>query len=164
MAQISVFLSLKADGQDVEGESSVYNMAGEDVSKLIECVSYKEGVSVGYDSRSGGAQGDRTYDPISVTKYVDRSSPLLAQAASESKTCEGDFRFFRPVADGGGWEHYFTVRVEDARVQSIKRVLEMGQDSSPMREEVSFVFSKISWKHETASTEHQDDWRQRNNA
>jgi type VI secretion system secreted protein Hcp len=162
MAQISTFLTLKADGQNVEGESSVFNMAGEDVSKMIECISYEEGVSVGYDSRTGSAQGDRTYDPIKIRKWVDKASPLIAQAAAESRKCEAEFKFFRPTGDGGGWEHYFTVAIEDARVQRIQRNMAEGGDSSPMKEDVYFVFSKIRWKHETASTEHQDDWRERN--
>lgn len=162
MAQISAFLELKADGQAVEGETSQSNVVGIDVGKMIECLGYEEGVSVGYDARTGRARGDRTYDPITITKYVDRASPLLAQAAASSKPCEGQFRFFRPVDDGGGWEHYFTVKIEDARVQRIRRVITEGDDEAPLREEVAFVFSRIMWKHETANTEHQDDWRDRN--
>ncbi len=164
MAQISIYLELEADGQAVEGNSSVQSMAGVDVSKAIECMTYKEGIQVGYDSRTGSAQGDRTYDPITVSKWVDKATPLLAQAASESKACTASFRFFRPTANGGGWEHYFTVSLEDARVQRIARSVTEGDDAAPMREEVSFVFSRITWKHEIETTEHQDDWRERNAA
>lgn len=161
MAQMSIFLELKSEGKAVEGEPSIREMAGTDVSKMIECISYNEGVTVGYDPRTGAAHSDRTYDPIVIRKLVDKSSPLIAQAAAEARKLDGKFKFYRPIGDGGGWEHYFTVTIEDARIHRVLRRIAEGEESSPLKEDVHFVFSKIHWKHETAATEHQDDWRVR---
>jgi type VI secretion system secreted protein Hcp len=161
MAQIPVFLFLKADGNDVEAESSIQSMADIDTSKAIECHSYEEGVAVGFDRRSSWAQSDRTYEPITITKWVDKSSPVLAQALTRSQQCSGEFKFFRPIADGGGWEHWFTVKVEDARVCRLKRRISEGTEDAPVKEEVSLVFSRITWTHIPGSKEFADSWRER---
>ncbi len=161
MSQIPVFLFLKADGHDVEAESSIESMADIDVSKAIECHSYDEGVSVGFDKRSSWAQSDRTYDPITLTKWVDKSSPGLAHALTRSQPCTGEFKFFRPIADGGGWEHWFTVKIEDARICRIRRFITEGQEDAPVKESISLVFSRISWAHVPGAQEAADSWRER---
>lgn len=164
MSQISVFLSLEAGGSAIAGNSSVDSIAGVDVSQAIECLSYDGQVSVGYDPRSGAPTGDRTYDPIRITKWVDRASPELANAATRSKPCVAEFKFFRPVSDGEGFEHFFTVKIEDARVQKLRHFVPEGEASAPVKEAVELVFGKITWKHEVENTEHEDSWRQRSAA
>ncbi|MBX3246775.1 MAG: type VI secretion system tube protein Hcp [Myxococcales bacterium] len=161
MSQISVFLHLETDQGKIDGDSSIATIAGLDVSKDIECLSYEEALSVGYDSRSGTPTGDRTFDPIRVTKWVDRASPVLANAATTSAPCKAELKFFRPVPRGAGLEHFFQVTLEDARVSRIRRFVPEGEQTAPVKEAVEIVFGKITWKHMTASTEHTDNWGER---
>ncbi len=161
MAQISTFLFLKSGGSDVKGESSMGQIAGVDVSAAIECLAYDEAVSVGYEPRSGRPTGDRSYEPIRIVKWVDRSSPELALSATQSKACTAEFKFFRPSDVDAGLEHFFTVTADEARVQRIRRYQVEGDQAAPAKEEIEFVFGKITWKHETENTEHEDSWKNR---
>jgi type VI secretion system secreted protein Hcp len=167
-----VYLRLKANTAAVNGDSSVANIGGVDVSKLIECDGYSEGCKTAREGGSGRATGTRLYEPITVRKNVDVSSPLLMKALTQNELCEGDFLFFRPNVTTGKQEHFFTVKIAEGRVSEIKRFLPddahagggTAQDVSaagkPPQEQVSFVFSTITWTHEVGKTEHQDQWKQ----
>ncbi len=170
-----VYLRLKANGQDIKGESSVNTIGGEDVSQLIECDNYVEGCHTAQEAGSRTPTGTRLYDPITIRKNVDSSSPLLMRALTDTEPCEGEFLFFRPAKGSGKQEKFFTVTIAEARVCSVRRFLPQettgnaaikataadvsAAGKSPM-EEVSFVFGKISWKHEVGKTEHDDLWQE----
>jgi len=160
MAQISVYLSLKVGNDKAVGEPSNDSIGGVDVSEAIECVRFEQGGNVGVNPRTGQPSGDRTYDPVRITKYLDASSPILAQGLTASKKCEAEFKFFRP-ADEDGFEHFYTVTLGEARIQSLRTMVQEGDEITPPREEVTFTFSTIRWKHELGGPEHDDSWRTR---
>lgn len=160
-----VYLKLIADGTQIEGESTVQSIGGVDVSTFIECEGYSEGVATAQDAASRRPTAQRIYDPLVVRKWVDKSSPELAKALCSTQKVTGEFYFFRPSAEDAQMEHFFKVFIEDARVSGIKRFLpNAAQDvalaGKPPLEEVSFVFSRISWEHVPAAKVHTDDWRQ----
>jgi type VI secretion system secreted protein Hcp len=161
MSQISVYLKLTAGDTEVKGDSSVQEMAGVDTSEMIECIAFQSGVSVGYDGRAARPTGDRAYEPVTITKWVDRASPVLAQALTETRQCTGEFQFFRPSSDGTGMEQYFKVKIENARIGRVKLDFQEGESQSLVREQVEFVFSRITWTHGPGGTEHTDDWTRR---
>jgi type VI secretion system Hcp family effector len=156
-------------GSAIEAESSIHEIAGEDVSKAIEILELDgPHLTVGFSKSTALAQADRSYNPIRLRKRIDSASPVLAQAAATSKRLGGTLKFYRPVAGAGGMEHFFTVKLNDARISSQRMFVpvqpeqsgESQQAEAPM-EEIGIVFSQIQWKHELASKEHQDSWRQR---
>jgi type VI secretion system Hcp family effector len=166
-----VYLRLKANKEDIKGESSVNTIGGEDVSTLIECDAYNESCKTAQEAGSMTPTGTRLYEPITIRKAVDSSSPLLMRALTDTEPCEGEFLFFRPAKASGKQEKFFTVTISDARVCSVKRFLpdeaSVGATASdvsgagkPPMEEVAFVFGKISWKHEVGKTEHDDHWQE----
>lgn len=160
-----VYLKLTVDTTDVEGESTVSNIGGVDVSKFIECEGFKEGVTAAQDPASKRPTGQRLYEPITIRKWVDKSSPELAKALCDTSPVKGTFHFFRPSAESSRMEHFFNIQIEDARVSSIKRFLPEGGDDvaragKPPQEEVSFVFGKITWTHVPGDKVHTDDWRE----
>jgi type VI secretion system Hcp family effector len=163
-----VYLKLKIAGADVAGESTVASIGGIDVSAAIECEGYEEGVSTAQDPTSRRAIGARIYTPLTIRKWVDKSSPLIAQALCETQEVEGEFLFFRPAPQGKQSEHFFKVAIVRGRVSAIKRFLPKPDQSGgdiaaigkPPLEEVSFVFGSVTWTHVIGGTEHQDDWQQ----
>ncbi len=162
MAQ-TVHLSLKAAGNEVQGESSIQSMERENT---IECLSFEDSVRTAREASSGMATGDRSYDPIKIVKRIDKSSPLIAKALCDNQQIEGVFRFFRPSPTGDGTtQQFFTIEIAEGRVASIRRispdVIDPASASAPPTEEISFVFGKITWRYEEGGVTHVDQWSQR---
>ncbi len=162
MAQ-SVHLYLTANGTKIDGDSTIASM---DRENSIECLSFEDSVRTAREASSGMATGDRTYEPVRITKRIDKSSPLLAKALCNNEVVEGTFKFFRPNPAGDGTtEQFFTVVIEEGRVGSCTRVspdvIDPASASAPPTEEVTFVFGKITWTYEPDGIEHTDHWSQR---
>jgi type VI secretion system secreted protein Hcp len=155
----TVHLFLKANGSDIQGESSQSSLGRED---SIECLYYEQAVSTAREAASGMATGRRQYQPLLIRKRIDRSSPLIAKALTENQVIEGTFRFYRPSLSGDGTtEEYYTVRIKQGRVGSIKQFVPdvLGTETSvaPPQEEVSFVFNTIEWTYEPGGVTHEDN-------
>jgi type VI secretion system Hcp family effector len=161
-----VYLKLKAGGSDIEGESTVTTIGGIDVSKAIECDGFSEKVTAAQDHTSKRPTGQRIYEAITIRKWVDKSSPELQKALCDTALCEGEFLFFRPAHDEKRMEHFFTVKMERARVSGINRYLpdvpdgDIAAAAKPPLETVSFVFGRVTWSHVPAGKEHTDDWQE----
>jgi len=113
---------------------------------------------------SGLATGERSHTPIKIKKRLDRSSPLLHQALCNNEELEITIKFYRPNPDGDGTtEQFYTIRLRQARVSSIKTILPYTLSSSteaePVMEEVSFVFGTINYIYERDGIEYEDEWR-----
>jgi type VI secretion system secreted protein Hcp len=103
--------------------------------------------------------GRRQYEPVVITKAIDRASVLLLKALTNNEVCECEFRFFRTGA--GGDQHIYTVTLGNAYVSSIRqRVLEedaaKGAAPAPVIEEASFGFDTITWTWVDGGIENSD--------
>jgi type VI secretion system secreted protein Hcp len=160
---MTVHLTLKANGMTIEGDSTIVSMERENT---IECLMFQDSVRTGRERSTGMAFGDRVYEPITICKRIDKSSPLLAKALCNNELTEGVFKFYRPNPSGDGTtEQYFTIEFKEGRVASIRRlspdVIAPATTNVPATEEVSFVFSYIRWTYEPGGIEHIDHWSQR---
>lgn len=160
MAQ-TVHLFLKSNGNEIQGDSEQTSLGREN---SIECLSFADSVRTARELGSGMATGRRAYEPIVVTKRIDRSSPLLAKALCNNEVIEGTFKFYRPSPTGDGTtEQFFTVHVGEARIAHIKRVnpdvFDPARANLPPSEEIGFVFHTIRWTYEPDGVEHEDHWR-----
>lgn len=160
---MTVHLSLKANGEDIKGDSSITSMEREG---SIECLSFEDSVRTAREASTGLASGERTYGPITITKRIDKSSPLLAKALCQNEEIEGLFKFYRPNPAGDGTtEQFYTIEIKKARVASVKRespdVIDPASASAPATEEIGFVFGHVRWTYEPDGIEHIDDWSER---
>jgi type VI secretion system secreted protein Hcp len=160
---MTVHLSLKANGEDIAGDSTITSLEREDT---IECLSFVDSVRTAREASTGMASGERTYEPIKITKRIDKSSPLLAKALCNNELAEGIFKFFRPNPAGdGSTEQFFTIEFQEGRIASIDRnspdTIDPAAATAPATEEVSFVFGYIRWTYEPGGIEHIDHWSQR---
>lgn len=158
MAQ-TVHLKLQIDGNDVEGESTIASL---DREGTIECSSFHSGLTAPYDPATILLTARRQHEPVRIYKRIDKSTPLLLKALCRSEpVTSAEFRFFRPAVSGAGAEeHFFTVKLENGRISSVRQVSEdaimAGEAAPPMMEEVSFVFQQITWTYEDGGATHSD--------
>ena len=145
----SVYLKLKANGNEILGGSPVASLGREG---SIQCLSFSMGVSAPRTA-SGQLTGKRQYEPLVITKPLDRSSVLLLKALTGNEVCECEFRFFRP-GQAGAEQHYYTVTLGNAYLSAVRqRVPEPG---AGVVEEVEFTYEDITWTWVDGGLQHQD--------
>jgi type VI secretion system secreted protein Hcp len=159
MAQ-SVHLFLKANGKDVEGESTQTSM-GRD--KSIECVSYEQGVTTAREAGTNTVTGLRQYKPIKIMKRIDKSSPILLKALTENQKIEGVFKFYRPNPAGDGTtQHFYTVKLSEGNISTVRQFIPETLNAETVGhaplEEIELVFKQISWTYEQGGATHDDQW------
>jgi type VI secretion system secreted protein Hcp len=143
-------------------EDSVGNMYQEGHEDSFMVQAFEHNISIPRDSQSGQPSGTRIHMPLKVTKVFDKSSPLLYQALVTGESLELEIEWYRTSSEGTH-EHYFTHLIEGAIVVDMKAMMPNCQDPNMAQfthlEEVSFSYSTITWTHEIAGTEGNDDWR-----
>lgn len=102
------------------------------------------------DPASGLATGKRQHEPLTITKELDRSSPILhAMQANNEAIKEWELQFYRPSTSTGVETQHFTIRLTNAAIASIR--MEMPNNKRPELtgletfEEVAFVYERIEW-------------------
>jgi type VI secretion system secreted protein Hcp len=156
----TVHLYLKANGSDVQGESSQTSLGREN---SIECVFFESGVRTAREAGSGMATGRRQYEPLLIRKRIDKSTPLIAKSLVENQVIEGIFKFFRPNPTGDGTtEQFYTIKITKGRVASQRQwvpdTIVPASSLEPPLEEVAFVFHTIEWTYTNGGITHQDTW------
>jgi len=156
----TVHLYLKANGQDIQGESTQLDLGREN---SIECLSFKDSVRTARERGSRAAVGRRVHEPVIIEKRIDKSSPLLAKALCRNEVIEGEFKFFRPSPKGdGATEQFFTVTIAGGRIDSIERVspnsIDPAESMCPPMETVAFVYASIRWTYVPSGAEFEDKW------
>ncbi len=152
----TVHLTLLANGEQIEGDSTQTSLERENT---IECLAFEQSGNVPVSETS--VTGRRRYKPLRIVKRIDRATPLIARAFARNETITGTFRFYRAGGDGTT-EHFFTIEVREGRVASVRQfvlgVLDADVADEPPQEEVTFVFSTISWRWEPTGIDHEDTW------
>ncbi|MEM9081482.1 MAG: type VI secretion system tube protein TssD [Verrucomicrobiota bacterium] len=145
----TVHLFLTANGNDIEGESTQVSLGR---ANSIEAFAFQSEFFSPTDAGSGRPTGRRTYKPITFTKRIDKSSPLLAKAFVNNETIAGEIRFYRTDSNSGMIEHYYTIELQNARVARVRNwtpsTIDPASVSSPDLEEVSLTFETITWTDE----------------
>ncbi len=155
-------LSIKANGEDIKGESSVTSLGREDT---IECFIFEHMVKTSQEGGSGIATGHRIHGPVIITKRIDKSTPLLYKALRSNAVIEGSLKFYRPNPLGDGTtQQFYTIKVKGGRISSIKQILRSTFDPNtsnfPAMEEVSITYSTIHYIYEPNHAEDIDSWHQ----
>lgn len=96
-----------------------------------------------------GVTGKRNVGPIIITKEVDKSSPLLRQMLNTNESIkEAIIQFWQPGASGKEVQHY-TVKLTQARIESMKTVMANNKIPSNMQlkeyEEITIAYGRAEW-------------------
>ena len=158
----TVHLFLKANGSDIQGESSQISLGREN---SIECVFFEGGIRTAREAGSATASGRRQHEPLLIRKRIDKATPLIAKALCENQVIEGKFKFFRPNPTGDGTtEQFYTVEIKKGRVASQRQwvpdTIVPASSSEPPLEEITFVFHTIMWTYTNGGITHEDTWDQ----
>jgi type VI secretion system secreted protein Hcp len=157
-AELNAYLTVKGQKQgDIKG--SVVQK-GRENSIMVIAVSHE--VVSPRDAASGLPTGKRQHKPFVITKEVDRASPQLYTAlANNENLTRVELRFWMPSGTGAEIQ-YFTVRLTNANIASIRSVMLNNKVPENMqmryREEIAFTYQKIEWIWNDGGITASDDW------
>ncbi len=143
-----------------ESVGNIYQNGHEDEA-IVKAFTHN--INIPRNTTTGQPTGQRTHNPLVVTKLIDKSSPLLYNALTKGETLKKvELKWYR-TSYAGKPEHYYSMILEDAVITNMDASMESQENTSAgqvmPQEVVSFSYRKISWRHETASTSGEDDWR-----
>ena len=111
-------------------EASVGNIYVEGHENEMMCQAAAHHLSIPRDPQSGQPTGQRVHDTFSITKVVDKCSPLLYQALTTGeRLTKCRFKMYR-TSVSGTQEHFFTIELQDAIIVDMHFELPHCQDAS----------------------------------
>lgn len=126
---------------------------------ICQAIAYH--VTMPRDPQAGQPSGRRIHMPASVTKFVDKSSPLLLNAIASGKQLKIVANFYR-TTKVGGQENYYRVTFGDVTLVDLNPytpdVLNPQNVGYRDMEEVKFTYKSVDVDHLIASTSGSDDW------
>jgi len=164
---IPAYMTIKGDQQgditkDALTKDSVGTLYQDKHKDEILVEAFKHDVYIPRDSQSGQTTGERVHGEVTITKVTDRTTPMLYLALVQNEKLEVEIKWYR--ATDVGTEHYFTTKLEEAKIVDIKFYMPNCQDKSLAHfthlEDISFSYAKITWRQEIASVEGTDSWRE----
>lgn len=100
-----------------------------------------------------------THSPIIITKAVDKSSPLLAQALSNREEINCTISFYR-VSPFGMQEKFYTVSINGGVIADLTLEVPHAifQNDAEPQEQVAIRYRDITWTHHLAKTAGYSSW------
>lgn len=123
----------------------------------IEGYQYSHNVYIPINPGSGVTTGSKVHTPVIFVKEVDPSTPLLSKSLVHYESLvKVLFRFFNQSN-----YNYFTILLEEAEIISIREFMPNSLNPAsyqPLMEEISLVYTKITWTWEEEGIEFADEW------
>ncbi len=155
---LNAYLKLKGETQgDIKG--SVTQAGRED---SIQVIAYSHEIKSPRDAASGLPTGKRQHGPLTITKEIDKSTPLLLSAMINNENISSlELRFWQP-SKSGKEEQFYTIELVNASISNIEAEMLNNKYPENMqhkeREHVSFCYQKIIWTFEDGGITTEDDW------
>jgi type VI secretion system secreted protein Hcp len=129
----------------------------------IAVIALSHGIVSPRDPASGLPTGKRQHKPLSITKELDRSTPILRSVLTTNEVLtQCEVQFYGVSRTTGAEAATFTVRLTNASIGSIE--MEMPNNKHPdlmaleTFEEVTFTYQKIEWVWIEGGISAADDW------
>lgn len=119
--------------------------------KSIMVLGFEQMVSIPRDVNSGLPTGQRIHGPLSIIKYIDKSSPNLFHLTCTGEQATVTIKFYRTNGSDQE-EHYYTIELTNATAVEMK-------SSYPNYEKISFTYETITWTEEISGIEAEDSWK-----
>lgn len=128
----------------------------------VLCQAFDHTVEIPRDRQTGLPTGKRVHGAVTITKVFDKSSPKIYQALVTGERLDDvTWKFWR-INPTGNEEHYFTIKLGNAIIVSVKpwvpNCLDPAKESFTHMEDVSFTYQDITWTWEIDGIESQDSW------
>ncbi|MEQ9617003.1 MAG: type VI secretion system tube protein TssD [Phycisphaerales bacterium] len=151
VAEVREVFTVTITGQfqgNIDGEDTVFGF-----QNVIKSFGIEHEIVVPIDAASGLPTGQPQHGALTITKQVDRASPLLAQMATTLEECEATIRMFKENTQTGLIQHYYTITLRDAFITRIVSThTDVSADRITHEEAVSITYQRIDWTHEVAGT------------
>ena len=102
------------------------------------------------------------HGPTTLTKEIDKSSPKLFQALTSGEQMKTVVLEFYRISPKGTEEKYYTVKLENAILTSIRswtpNCLDPDNKQMGHMEDVAFTYEKITWTFDPDGIEAEDSW------
>lgn len=122
------------------------------------------------DPQSGLPTGQRMHKPFTITKELDKASPILYNVlCTNENLSEVTIKFFTPqlkAATGVGAEvNHYTVKLTNANIASISfrqaNIRHTDLVKFPEYEEIAMTYEKIEWTWNDGGIMAMDSWIER---
>ena len=155
---LNAYLRLTGETQG-EMKGSVTQAGRQD---SIEVIAYNHRIDSPRDAASGMATGKRKHSAITITKEIDKSTPLLANALYHNENITAwELQFWRPSRSGKE-EQFFTIHLTNATVSEYRPSMLNNKLPENIRlpefEHVSFAYQKIRFTWVDGAITAEDDW------
>lgn len=155
---LNAYLKLKGETQgDINGSVT---QAGREDSIMVIATNHE--VVSPRDAASGLPTGKRQHKPFTITKEVDKSTPLLYNVlVNNENITEWKLEYWQPSKSGQEVQHYH-VELVNASISAIQQEMLNNKYPENMqhkeREHVSFCYQKIIWTWVDGGITAEDDW------
>ncbi len=155
---LNAYLRLTGDTQG-EIKGSVTQAGRED---SIMVIAFDHEVVSPRDAASGLPTGKRQHKPLTITKEIDESTPVLMNVLTNNENLsEVILQFWQPSRSGNEFQ-YYTIELTNASIVDIHQEMLNNKYPENMqhkeREHISFVYQKITWTYEDGGITSTDDW------
>lgn len=164
---IPAYLTLEGETQGeissgASGEESLGSKSKASQEDTIQVQAFEHNIYMHTDPQSGQPTGVPFHGDLTITKMVDKTSPMLMQAMAKGENIiTGEIKWYR-TAPTGELEHYFSTVFEQSSITNITVIipdtLNPNTQYLPELEKVTFRYKKITWTHEVAGTEGTYAW------
>ena len=142
-------------------EASLGDKAVEGHDTEMVVLSAEHTIVIPRDAQSGQPSGSRLHQPLKVTCYLDKATPLMQQALVTGESLAAEIKFYRtnseePTAPP---EHYYTIELQGVVVMMSRMWVPASDPEKRQLVEYQLSYSTITWTHEVSGTEGADDWR-----
>lgn len=141
VAVVSVFSSIAiAQIPSASAGTADYFLKLEGVDGEIAIESFSWGIISPRDAASGLPTGKRQHKPLTITKELDRATPLLFRLANDPKSRIPQATLVVPGSEGAAG---YTLELKDVIISNFEH---QGDQTSTPVESISFTYQKIEMK------------------
>ncbi len=148
--KVYMYLTMTGDRQGViKGSVTTKGFEG-----TMEIYSYTHSIVSPRDAASGLPTGKRQHKPITITKPIDKATPLLYNSLVTNENIKDwKLQFYR-ISPTGTLENFYTIQLTNAAIASITD----SGSAYGTTQTISFTYQKITWTWTDGGITAQDDW------
>lgn len=155
---LNSYLTCEGETQGkIEGSNTQSGREG-----LMEIYGWSHEVISPRDAASGLPTGKRQHKPVTVTKPVDKATPLLLNVLTNNENLKTwKLECWRP-SKAGKEEQFYTIELMNGNISGIRA--EQLNNKYPenmnheVREHISFTYQKVTWTWKDGGITAEDDW------
>jgi type VI secretion system secreted protein Hcp len=140
----NTYLTLRLGEIDIEGETSINIVGGDNVTNMIECFATEYEM---FNADPAPNAFRPSFGTFKLVKRLDKATPLLAHAFAQQTVGEAVFQIYGVNPEDGATRREFTITLENARISSVRmwspNSIDPHLSHIPRMEEIQIRFSSM---------------------